>query len=201
VVDAPLYCSVLRVLEWTIAGYDQLGTVRDRKGNRLATSAPLDNYPTADGQFVCIVAGSDANFARLCAAMDRPDLLEGGRWSSLAARAEGADEINGIVEAWTSERTAGEVEAACIAHGVPVAPAYTAEDIARDPHMAERGDLVPVADPVLGPVVQQAPFPRYDGEDRPAPAGAPRLGEHNDEVWGPLVGAEALERLRADGVV
>ena len=70
----PLYGSVLRILEWTLAGYDRLGIVRQREGNRLSHSAPLDNYPTADGFFVCIVAGSDANFARLCAAMDRPDL-------------------------------------------------------------------------------------------------------------------------------
>ena len=46
------------------------GIVRQREGNRLSHSAPLDNYPTADGFFVCIVAGSDANFARLCAAME-----------------------------------------------------------------------------------------------------------------------------------
>jgi len=71
VIDAALYGSVLRILEWTIAGYDRLGIVREREGNRLANSAPLDNYPTGDGKYVCIVAGSDANFARLCKAMDR----------------------------------------------------------------------------------------------------------------------------------
>ena len=57
VVDACLYGAVLRILEWTIAGYDRLGIVREREGNRLANSAPLDNYPTADGKYVCIVAG------------------------------------------------------------------------------------------------------------------------------------------------
>ena len=72
VIDAPLYGSILRILEWTLAGYDKLGIVRQREGNRLSTSAPLDNYPTADGFFICIVAGSDANFHRLCKAMDRP---------------------------------------------------------------------------------------------------------------------------------
>ena len=66
-IDAPLYGSILRILEWTLAGYDRLGIVRQREGNRLSHSAPLDNYPTADGTFVCIVAGSDANFARVCA--------------------------------------------------------------------------------------------------------------------------------------
>jgi len=57
VVDAPLYGSILRVLEWTIAGHDRLGIDRKREGNRMATSAPLDNYPTSDGQYVAVVAG------------------------------------------------------------------------------------------------------------------------------------------------
>lgn len=201
VVDAALYGSVLRVLEWTIAGHDRLGVVRGREGNRLPNSAPLDNYPTADGTVVCVVAGSDANFARLCAAMGRPDLLDDPRWATLAQRAEQADEINGIVADWAAAHTAAEVEAACIEHGVPVGRACTAADIAADPHMAARGDLVSVDDPVLGPIAQQAPFPRYQGEDRPIPEGAPRLGEHNDDVWGPIVGASELARLRAEGVV
>ena len=201
VIDAALYGSVLRVLEWTIAAHDQLGVVRGREGNRLANSAPLDNYPTADGNIVSVVGGSDANFARLCAAMERPDLLADPRWATLAQRAAQADEINGIVEAWTSTHTAAEVEAACIEHGVPVGRACTAADIAADPHMAERGDLVSIVDPVLGPVAQQAPFPRYRGEDRPVPDGAPRLGEHNDEVWGDVIGDDELARLRAAGVI
>ena len=87
VIDAPLYGSILRILEWTLAGYDRLGIVRQREGNRLSHSAPLDNYPTADGFFVCIVAGSDANFGRLCAAMARPDLARDPRFATLAERA------------------------------------------------------------------------------------------------------------------
>jgi crotonobetainyl-CoA:carnitine CoA-transferase CaiB-like acyl-CoA transferase len=203
VIDAPLYGSILRVLEWTIAGYDHLGIVRNREGNRLANSAPLDNYPTRDGKYVCIVAGSDANFARLCRAMGREDLLGDERFATLAARAAASDEINGIVAEWTSQRTAAEIEAACIAHDVPVGTAYTAADIAADPHMAARGDLVTVDDPVIGPVRQQAPYPRFDGHRPVAPSGAPRLGEHNGEVWGGLLGlgADELARLRSAGVI
>jgi crotonobetainyl-CoA:carnitine CoA-transferase CaiB-like acyl-CoA transferase len=203
VVDAALYGSVLRILEWTVAAYDRLGVVREREGNRLANSAPLDNYPTADGKFVCLVAGSDANFARLCAAMDRPDLVTDPRFATLAERAARADEINGIVAEWTVARPAAGVEAAAIAHDVPVATAYTAADIAADPHMAARGDLVAVDDPVLGAVRQQAPFPRFVDEPQPTPGGAPRLGEHTREVLRDVLGLgdAELDKLAADGVI
>jgi crotonobetainyl-CoA:carnitine CoA-transferase CaiB-like acyl-CoA transferase len=203
VVDAPLYGSVLRILEWTLAGYDRLGLVRQREGNRLSHSAPLDNYPTADGFYVCIVAGSDANFARLCAAMDRPDLVSDPRFATLADRAAHGDDINGLVADWTSGLTAEQITAQCVQHDVPVGTAYSAADIFTDPHMSARGDLVPVDDPVIGPVRQQAPFPRLSRRPTPPPAGAPRLGEHNKEVWCGIVGLgeDELADFAARGIV
>src|SRR3954470_187729 len=177
VVDASLYGAVLRILEWTLAAYDRLGVVRSREGNRLAHSGPPDNYPTADGKYVCIVAGSDANFSRLCKAMGQPELIDDPRFAKLADRAARSDEINNLVADWTRSLPASDVEAACVAHDVPVATAYTAVDIFADPHIAARGDLVSVDDPVLGAVRQQAPFPRFAGERPVAPSGAPTLGQ------------------------
>lgn len=203
VIDAALYGSALRVLEWTIAAYDKLGVVRTREGNRLANSAPLDNYPTGDGKYVCIVAGSDANFERLCKAMDRPDLLHDPNFTRLADRAANGDQINAIVSAWTSLHSADEIEEACVAYDVPVATAYTAADMFADPHFEARGDLVTVDDPVAGPMRQQAPFPRFVGEPLRAPTGAPRLGEHTREVLGTTLelDARALDALERDGVI
>jgi formyl-CoA transferase len=203
VIDAALYGAALRVLEWTIAAYDQLGVVRNREGNRLANSAPLDNYPTADGKYVCIVAGSDANYARLCRAMDQPELIDDPRFARLSDRAARSDEINEIVSAWTETHAASELEAACVAHDVPVATAYTAADMFADPHFAARNDLMTIADPVVGPMRQQAPYPRFVGEPQATPAGAPRLGEHTDAVLSTLIGLEPseLDALRARGVV
>jgi crotonobetainyl-CoA:carnitine CoA-transferase CaiB-like acyl-CoA transferase len=135
--------------------------------------------------------------------MDRTDLLADPRFATLAERAAHADEINGIVTAWTSSLTADAITARCVEHDVPVGTAYSAADIFADPHMAERGDLVPVEDHVIGTVRQQAPFPRLTKNPGTPPAGAPRLGEHNTEIWCGLVGlSEAeLEDLTARGVV
>jgi crotonobetainyl-CoA:carnitine CoA-transferase CaiB-like acyl-CoA transferase len=203
VVDAALYGSILRILEWTIAGYDRLGIVRGREGNRLSNAAPLDNYPTSDGKFVCIVGSSNTNFARLCAAMGRMDLLDDPRWASPSSRVAGSDEINAIVTAWTSGLTAAEVEAACIDHDVPVGMAYTVEDILADAHMAYRGDVVTVDDVRLGPIRQQAPYPRFDGQRPVAPASAPELGAHNRQIWQDELGLTdaELDELRAAAVI
>ena len=203
VVDASLYGSVLRILEWTVPAYERLGTVRSREGNRLSNSAPLDNYPTADGRFVCVVAGSDANFTRLCRAMGRAELLDDPRFATLADRARHGDEINGIVATWTAAHSAAEVEAACVEHDVPVATAYTAREIATDVHFTARRDLVEVRDPVLGILRQQAPYPRLVGEEQPVPTGAPVLGADNEAVWCGIAGLspDELTELQAKGVV
>jgi len=203
VVDAPLYGSILRVLEWTVAAQDRLGITRGREGNRMATSAPVDNFPTADGRHVCIVAGSDANFGRLCAAMDRPDLADDPTWATPAGRAERSDEINDLVARWTSTLGAAEIEERCLAHEVPVGTAYTSEDLLADPHFEARGDFVIIDDPVAGPHRQQAPYPRIDGARPVAPRPAPTLGQHNREIWGQLVGLsdEELDDHRAEGII
>jgi crotonobetainyl-CoA:carnitine CoA-transferase CaiB-like acyl-CoA transferase len=203
VVDAALYGSVLRILEWTIPAYDRLGTIRNREGNRLATSAPLDNYETSDGKYVCLVAGSDTNFARLCKAMGRPELIDDPRFSILAERAARSDEINDLVNDWTKAHTAADVEAAAIRFDVPVATAYTAQDIVADEHMSARHDLVTVDDPVAGPLLQQAAFPRVSGDVADAPTGAPRLGEHTRDVLSSVLELSdaELDTLATDGVI
>ncbi len=203
VIDACLYGSVLRILEWTLAGYDTLGVVREREGNRLKNSAPLDNYPTGDDRYVCIVAGSDANFARLCQAMGKPELVDDPRYLTLADRADHGDELNGIVEEWTRGLTLAEVEERCVEADVPVAAAYSSADIFADEHMAARGDLVTIDDPVAGAHRQQAPTPRFVGSPVEAPRPAPRLGEHNRDVWCDLVGLGEGEfaALEEQGVI
>ena len=176
-VDASLYGSVLRILEWTLAAYDRLGTVRHREGNRLANSAPLDNYPTADGRYVCIVAGSDANFARLCRAMDRPDLAATPASPPWPNGRPGATRSTAIVADWTAARRPRRSKRRCVAHDVPVATAYTAaRHRRRPPHGRPRRPGRRWTTPSSGPIRQQAPFPRYAGHRPPSAAGAPGAG-------------------------
>jgi crotonobetainyl-CoA:carnitine CoA-transferase CaiB-like acyl-CoA transferase len=202
VIDAALYGASLRILEWTLPAYDRLGTVRSREGNRLANSAPLDNYPTADGKYVCIVAGSDTNFGRLCSAMGRPDLPTDPRYATLAHRAEHSDEINGLVAEWTSTLPADEVVERCVVADVPVATAFTAADLFADDHVAARRDLVTVDDPVAGPLRQQAPYPRQVGEVPEAPSGAPLLGQDTRPVLAELgLDDTELDRLADEGII
>ncbi len=202
-VDLALYESVFRILEHTLPAYDRLGIVRGREGNRLRNSAPLDNWETKDGEFICIVAAGDALFPRLARAMGRDDLLHDPRFRSLAERAAHADAINAIVGEWCREHSAAEIEEILLAAEVPVTRAYSIADIAADPHYAARDDIVTVDDPTIGPVKMAAVYPRLAATPGRITRGAPRLGEHNAEIYGDVLGmsAEEIASLRADGVI
>lgn len=202
-VDLALYESIFRILEHTVTSYDRLGIVREREGNRLRNSAPLDNWPTNDGQFVCIVAAGDGLFPRLARAMGREDLLHDERFASLSARVAHADEINEIVGDWVKQHSAAEIEAVLVAAQVPVTRALSIADIVTDPHYAARADIVIVDDPTIGPVRMQAVYPRLSETPGRIQRGAPRLGEHNTEVYGSLLGlgADEIACLRADGII
>jgi len=202
-LDLALYASILRILEHTVPAYDHLGIVRGREGNRLANSAPLDNWETADGQFVALIAAGDGLFPRLAKLIGRPDLLADPRFATLAARVASSDEINGIVAAWCKEHDADEIERRCLDAGVPFARTMTVADICADPHVAARGDIATVADPVVGPLRMQGVYPRLSRTPGAIRRGAPRLGEDNDAVYGKLlgIGAKDRARLRAERVI
>jgi crotonobetainyl-CoA:carnitine CoA-transferase CaiB-like acyl-CoA transferase len=202
-VDLSLYESILRVMEHTLATYDRTGVVREREGNRLRNSAPLDNWETKDGKFVCIIAAGDGLFPRLCRAMGREDLAREPRFATMARRAEHGDEINGIVAAWVAERTSAEIQAILERHEVPFGVAYSVADIFADPHVQSRGVIETVDDPTIGPVRMQGVYPRFSRTPGRIPAGAPVLGADNAAVYGELlgIGRDELARLAAEGVI
>lgn len=202
-VDLSLYESIFRILEHTAAAYDRLGLVREREGNRLRNSAPLDNWETSDGEYLCIVAAGDGLFPRLARVMERPDLLEDPRFATLAARVQHADEINAIVGHWVKGLSAAEAEAKLIAAQVPVTRAYSIADIFEDPHYAARGNIVQVNDPTIGPLRMQGVYPHLSATPGQITRGAPRLGEHNQEIYAQLLGLTVSEiaALRETGVI
>jgi crotonobetainyl-CoA:carnitine CoA-transferase CaiB-like acyl-CoA transferase len=201
--DLALYESVFRILEHTMPAFDRLGIVRERQGNRLRNSAPLDNWETKDGKFICIIAAGDGLSLRLAAAIGREDLLQDPRFNSLQKRAENGDAINEIVAEWCRRHTAEEIERIMVAADVPVTRAFSIAEIAEDPHYAARENIVTVDDPTIGPLRMQGVYPRLSATPGRIERGAPKLGAHNEEIYGKLLGLTAAEiaELRGKGVV
>jgi formyl-CoA transferase len=80
-----------------------------------------------------------------------------------------------------------------LAARIPVAPVNSISDLLADPHLAARGDLVQVSDPVLGELTMVAPSPRLSATPGRIRWPGPALGAHNDEVYAEWIGLSDAE--------
>src|SRR5690606_1582830 len=113
-----------------------------------------------------------------------PEMAHDPAYATLSQRAPVVHELNERVAPWIASHTFDEVMEALVEAGVPVAPVYSASDIATDPHYEARGSLVTVDAPVAGRHRQPAPTPRLSRTPGQIYRHAPSLGEHNEEVYG-----------------
>ena len=205
VVDAALTESCLAIQESTIPDYDVGGVVRGPSGTRLEGIAPSNIYPTADGSWVVIAANQDTVFRRLCSAMGQPELAVDARFVDHVARGRNQDVIDEIIAAWAIERQPADIIATLSTAGVISGPINTVADVVTDPQLLDRGMIADhwderiqrnVKGPGVVPTLSQTP-----GSIRSAGSIAP--GQHNDEIYGELLGrsADELAQLRAEGVL
>ncbi len=85
-VDVAIAEAVFALMESTVADFELGGVTRTRNGGVLKGVAPSNAYPTSDDRDVVIAANADAVFARLCDAMDRPELATDARYAEHEAR-------------------------------------------------------------------------------------------------------------------
>ncbi|MGY1690290.1 CaiB/BaiF CoA transferase family protein [Geodermatophilus sp. SYSU D01105] len=205
VVDVALTESCLALLESSIPDYDRGGVVREPSGTRLTGIAPSNLYESADGRWMVIAANQDTVFSRLCAAMDRPELVTDPRFRSHTARGRHQDEIDDIVADWARRHDAATLTRVLEDAGVVVGPVNTVAEVVEDPQFRAREMLVPHFDEAIGAdVLGPGVVPKLTGTPGSVRwAGAPHPGAHNAEVYGGLLGLSApqLHDLEAAGVI
>jgi formyl-CoA transferase/succinyl-CoA--D-citramalate CoA-transferase len=200
-VDVAIYEAVLALMESTIADYELGGVVRTRRGGVLHDVAPANAYPTSDGRGVVIAANADAVFARLCGAMQRPDLARD--LASHEARSARQDALDDEIARWTATMSADELLVLLREHDVPVGLIFRAPDLAADPHIAAREMIVRLAAGFEAPVPMAGVVPKLSRTPGTIRHPGPVLGAHTDEVLRDLAGLhpDEIAVLRDDGVV
>jgi len=201
-VDSAMLDAVIAVLENVVTNYKGLGEVIRRNGSRIRGNAPYNCYEAKDGYVVIGVSG-DAVWPRLCTAMGREDLIAHPLYGTVPQRVKNVDSVDREVQAWTSTLPVGEIVALLEKAGVPCGPVYSVDQLVEDPHVREREMVIEADYPGVGPVALSGIVPKLSltpGRVRTAP---PTMGQHNNEVYGELLGmaaAEIQELLRA-GVI
>lgn len=183
VVDVSLFEPLFRLVESQVIAYDQLGHVKQRRGNRMEEDVPRNTYRTKDGKWVVLSASSPRTFERLAHAVGRPDFLDDDRFASNAARVAHADELDAELAPWFEARTQLEGLKLLLASDVVAGPVYDIRDIFADPQYAAREAIVAVPDDRFGTVRMPGPTPKLTRTPGKVRHAGRTVGYDNEDVY------------------
>ncbi len=158
-------------------------------------------FATADG-YITAGAVTDAEWAGMCRAFGREELIEDPRFGTAAARVHNRAERRTIMNREIARWPTAEILARLDRETVPAAPVLTRADVIGDAQVIENAILEVRDDAELGPVRQPRPAARFTETPAEIRSMAPRLGADNAAILGELgYGEAAVARLAGTGVV
>ncbi|MBR5471522.1 MAG: CoA transferase [Oscillibacter sp.] len=198
-IDTAMYDSCLFSLNTFIPFFDQSGIIT-RNSTKNAYDCPAGLFKSKDGLVICL-AGQDGLFNRLLTVMDDP-FLHDPKFKDHDTRLmpEYYDLINAAVEREIQKKTGDEWDEIFDQIGVPGGKIKDLGDVMRSPATYARNATVKLEVPGLGLVTfPGTPLHFSDEELQFTPA--PDLGEHNEEVYGGLLGLseEEIQHLKDAG--
>ena len=203
-VDVSMLRATVATMGVGLMEYEMTGSVMSPKGNYDPVMAPYGNYPCqGDDAWVSIAVRTDEEWEGLKVVMGKPDWCEEPSFESRYSRLDNRVALDGNLAAWTRKRTAEDITELLQANGVAALPVMGAEDRLFNPHFRERGLYSDIEHPSLG--IEPIYNIMWNLEQTPPSIRrhAPLLGEHNQQVFGGLLGMEKedLARLEEDQVL
>jgi crotonobetainyl-CoA:carnitine CoA-transferase CaiB-like acyl-CoA transferase len=202
-VDVSLYEPLFRLVEAQVIGFDQLGIVKQRQGNRLAEDSPRNTYATRDGKWIGISASSQRTFERLAEAIGMPELLTDSRFADNASRCTHDVALDELLAGWFRQRDCADVMTLFDAANVVAGPVLDIADIVSDPHYVARENIVSVPDEDFGSVRMQGVTPKFEQTPGAVRYAGRSLGADNRAVFIDQLGLseEAYQQLQTEGVL
>jgi crotonobetainyl-CoA:carnitine CoA-transferase CaiB-like acyl-CoA transferase len=185
-VDVSLLEPLMAILGPEAALYKVTGRVAERTGNRTSITAPRNAYETSDGQWVVMSGATQRMTERLFDAIGRPDMKEDPRFRTSADRLRNIEELDEIIGEFVRRRTLADNLEFFGKAQITFGPINDALQLTQDRHVRERGILVELPDEDLGRIPMHAVTPRLSGTPGAIRFAAPRVGEHNGEIYGGL---------------
>jgi crotonobetainyl-CoA:carnitine CoA-transferase CaiB-like acyl-CoA transferase len=184
-LDVPMLGATLGIAALQTSEYFGSGRDPVRLGSAHPRNAPYRVFRSGDGYFG-MAAGNNVLWRAVCDTIARPDLFADPRFASPTTRAKHQDALLVLLEeVFAKESTSAWLERFRRA-GVPCAPINSYSEVLVDPQVEHMGWVQPVELPngrrtktFIAPV-------RLSGAVQPIRRRPPALGEHNDEVLGPL---------------
>lgn len=183
------------------AEYKLNGTIRQQIGNNSFYNFS-NSFQSKDG-WVMISAPGEALWRRLLETIGREDLKDDPRFKDDTTRGQNRDIIEPIVGAWTKERTTKEILEKLTQARVPCDQINNVAQMFEHPQIKARETLVDVEYPDIGMVPLTGITIKMSETPGTIETRAPQVGEHNQDVYGKLLGLtpQEISQLEAEGVI
>lgn len=182
-IEVPMFESMITFLLLEQQGGYVFDPPVGRAGYARTESKHRRPYQTADGM-VSVLVYTDAQWRTFFALVDRPDLGDDPRFSTMVERTRNIDELYAFVSVQMTRRSTAAWLDAFEQGRIPAMPVLSIPEVFEDPHVRAVGLFEQSEHPVAG-TLRQSRLPVRFSRTRPEPvAPAPLLGEHDAEVRG-----------------
>jgi benzylsuccinate CoA-transferase BbsF subunit len=186
-----------------IMEYFMTGKERGMKGNQNPHMAPHNLYPCkGEDRWVAIAVKTDQEWEAFCNAIGNPEWTKEQHFSDKRRRIQNQDKLDKFVRDWTQNYTPYEAVDILQAAGVAASAELELDEMFNDPHCLHRRYHVDADHPKLAGIpIYTQPWRFSDTQYKTGRA--PMLGEHNQYVYGQILGlsAEEIENLQNEKVL
>ena len=173
----------------SIMDYTMNGRIRSRNGNRDEKMAPHNCYRCqGEDKWVSIAVSTDEEWQALCQAVGHPEWARQEKFRDPLSRWQNQDELDKLIERWTTSHTHYEVMEILQKASVAAMPSFSNEELFNNPHLRERETFVPVQHPEEGELYVLAPPWKLSGTPGQVHRPAPLLGQHTEYIFRELLG-------------
>ena len=200
-VQASLLQAGIQLLDFQAARYTMSGEVAAQVGNDHPTSMPTSAYTTADG-YINVAAAGKAIWQRLCAAIERPDLLAHSDYIDASSRAKNRAPLNAELDKALLAKTSSEWVEILNAAGVPCGPIYAMNEVFADPQVKHLGAATAVEHPRLGTLHLLGQAVKLSRTPATLAAASPERGGHCAEILREAgYDTAAIEQFKTKGII
>ncbi len=201
-VETSLFEAGIVFTYWQSAIALATGIAPGPLGSAHPLSAPYEAFPTADGRWIVVGGANQANWRRLCAILEVPELADDPRFATNADRMRNLEELRALLYARFRTRPAAEWLARLDEAGVPAGPVNTILEMLADPQTLARRMRIEVPHSTLGRVTTLGCPIKVEGLETGPKKGAPRFGEDTEAVLSECGFSSAeIAALIAEGAV
>jgi crotonobetainyl-CoA:carnitine CoA-transferase CaiB-like acyl-CoA transferase len=198
-VDAALFDSAMAFSVWDICDYWGTGKPPEPLGTANKMTAPYQAMACSDGYFV-MGANNQKLWVQLCTLMQRTELLDDPRFSTIALRLANRQALQDELEKTFITQTKDYWVETLLAAGLPAGPILSYPEAFGSEHAKVRGMRMEIDHPIEGKVPNIGFAVKLSGTPQQVRRHPPLLGEHTDEVLAELgIDESQRDALRAQG--